>query len=615
MCGIFGAFGRPTEWPAALLEKSLASLSHRGPDASVLRKVYESPALEGHFGHRRLSIIDLSAAANQPFVRRTADGHELSLVFNGEIYNFRALRADLAAKWRFETQSDTEVLMAGLFLEGPSFLKRVNGMFALAFLDSKKRQVLFARDRLGKKPLYFSQEGERLLFASELKALVPLIPRTTVSQEALVLFRWLGYVPGESTIYEQFRKFPAGSYAEVRLDDLSTRMRPELFWDPLAAFGRRYPDTVDAAIDELQALLDDAVKLRLEADVPIGLFLSGGIDSSLVAASLSRTAPDRAFVFTMKAADREFDESAVAIDTAQQLGLKAEVLDLDPTRYGRQIDSIPWHYDEPFSDSSQIPTLALAEVARRKVTVILTGDGGDEAFLGYPRFGLPETFTSFNRRLGPARGLARKVSGTKFGESLLGLASLARGQPRTNLDFKLARIRHILSASSNEEIYDGIMAMGTVEYATKKDELLGGATLWELAKRWYPQYSWEALEGRTQSERFAALDLIVYLRDDVLVKVDRGTMAYAIEARAPLLDYRIVELGCSLPYQYKVKDGELKFLLRRLLERHLKGRVTSLPKRGFGIPMPDVPGMPVGIDRFSAWNQFVERKWRERWHQ
>lgn len=615
MCGILGLIGRPGKLSDSAFTEALNTIFHRGPDDFAFTKTEISPDWEMWLGHRRLSILDLSPNGRQP-MHYLSGGSYYDLTYNGEIYNYQQLRKELNFQARSDT--DSEVLLNGLIKEGSSFLKKMNGMWAFSFFDRAKKTLLLSRDRLGKKPLYIYKHENLIAFASEIKPLKKLGLNLTLNSEALAYYRWLGYIPGTMTVYKELSKFPASSFCEFDFSSTHYKeAKTELFWDPLASYGTRFAGTYNEAIDHFLEVLDDATLIRSMADVPVGVFLSGGIDSSLVISSLAAQNKRDVKAYTVSFDKQEFDESKVAVETCRQLNFDLEVLSLKEEDFKRQVGILSHHYDEPFSDSSQIPTLAISQLAKSKVTVILTGDGGDEVFLGYPRFSFPSDFWKYNRSCAYVPGLRTllaKTLNSTFVKPVLGALVRSKGMASTYLDAKILRFSEILRDSSKDAIYDSILAITPKRYLSAEDQaFLKEASFMQKVQTWYPEYSWDTLKERSEFERYAALDLVSYMRDDVLVKVDRGTMAYGLEARSPLLDYRIVSLGLSLPLEFKIREGQYKALLRSALKRRLPGDISKLAKRGFGVPLPE--NLEPGLSLASRWNSFVEKEWRSHYRQ
>lgn len=616
MCGILAGIARPGRYQHADLRRAVGTLAHRGPDDLGVERVHATDAWELWMAHTRLSILDLSEAGHQPM---HAEHRERGgwIVFNGEVYGHRELRPELEATGHgFRSTSDTEVLLRGLLEHGPGFLDRTNGMLAAAYFDQASETLLVARDRLGKKPVYIYESPDALFFASELKAFVALGLTLTEDAESLAYYHWLQHIPFERTIYKECQKLPAASFTVVDLRcGERVPLKTELFWDPLAAMARSFEGTYDDALDRVEELLDDATRIRLDADVPVGVFLSGGIDSSLVASSVARQHAGDVKAFIVKAADPQLDESERAVRTARQLGLSYEVLDLQPADYQRQIEKIPDAYDEPCAPFSQIPTLAISEAARKHVTVVLTGDGGDEGFVGYPWYDYPERLFRYRRPLDlvpGARAIASLVLPSRLGTLGLHVAVRALGLNAKNIETKREIAFRLLRAPRPTELYDHFQELQPMRALDSSDRaVLGPAGILERAVRAYPRYDWAAAESRAVPELLAALELVTSMRDEILVKVDRATMAYSLEARSPLLDHRMVELGMSLPISHKARDGVHKRVLRDVCARRIDRDLATRRKSGFGVPLPD--DLPPGPTPAVRWMRAVECAWRQRW--
>lgn len=604
MCGIVGYIARPDVIAKQKLLDGIEQLRHRGPDASSY-SILRVGDWEVGLGHTRLAILDLSESGVQPF--RSAKS-KAALTYNGEIYNFEELRQGL--DFRFRTTSDTEVLYAGLLTEGPSFIPKMNGMFAFAYCDPAHHRVVFARDRVGKKPLYVYQTDDLIVFGSELKALLSFGIPTKISELSLSFFHWLGYIPQPHTIYQGVTKFAAGSWGAIDLSRDKLTIDEQQYWDPLTGYGRHFSGTADDAVDQLLELVDEATRIRLRSDVPLGVFLSGGIDSSLVLSSVTAQASD-VTAFTVGVPNNAQDESAVAVETARELGVHIQVLEISRADYARQIPRIPAHFDEPFSDMSQIPTMAIAELARQHVTVVLTGDGGDETFLGYPWVTYPERLMKLRRGLrgsvpSIALNIIERIPG--FRAILSGVLEMG-GFSSDNIDIKLEILRRLFEAEDPSDVFDPFKQVRPdFDLSVSDRERVRRRSIASWAQTLYPDYGWTNLNSRSLPERLSALEQVTYMRDDVLVKVDRATMAFGLEARSPLLDYRVIEFGNSLPVHLKLQDGVGKWLLRRALRRRLPNNYPNLSKRGFGVPFPKVDR--PGPTEYAKWNREVEAQWR-----
>ena len=610
MCGIFIAVTAPGFLAHEAVMRSVSTLTHRGPDHLGILKI---PA-HGHeiwFGHTRLSILDISTAANQPFT--ASDGSVL--VFNGEIYNHRELRSELNRDWNFKTNSDTEVLLAGMQKHGDEFFAKTNGMFASVYFDSSKSELIIGRDRVGKKPLYVYRSSEMLVYASELKAIVALGVRLSIDELAKSYYRWLGYVPAELSIYNECKKFPAASSQRVHIGSEIREQDFRSYWDPLRVCYEKYQGSYEEAQREFLELLDDATRIRLAADVPVGVFLSGGVDSSLIATSVARVQTKKTTVFTVASTDHRFDESSVAIETSKQLGLEIEVLPVTENDYSELEEKLAYHFDEPFADQSAIPTMAISRAAAKHVKVVLTGDGGDESFCGYPWHCYPKRLYRFRP---PFTGIKMIKYGyhalldTKIANASMFLVAKSLGMNIDNLAVKRQFCHDLVDADDSETLYDTFQCAENIRLLSDNDQIcLGKASLMERVKNWQKFQSWDSLRHRNTAERLACLDIFTYLRDGVLVKVDRSTMAFSLEARSPLLDYRIIEFGLRIPFHFKVDGKRHKRLLRDALKTRLGGVLSDLPKKGFGVPLPK--DLPHAASPRGRWVRWVESKWHSRW--
>lgn len=552
MCGIVGGVGLDVR----NVEVAVRALRHRGPDAQA---VWQDAATGVVLGHARLSVIDPAASANQPMVcPRTGN----AIVFNGEIYNFSDLRRELEPRgWLFRTRSDTEVLLAAYAEWGPDCLARLHGMFAFAVYDVAACRILLARDRVGKKPLYVHHRGSLLAFASELKGLWAAHPglQRRVDPAGLAAYVELGYVPAGLSIAGEVGKLPPASWATY---DLRTGLMSEgRYW--------RLPEPgtfADArqALDELDARVHAAVRERLRSDVPLGVFLSGGVDSTLVTAVAKRYQPDLV-AYTVSFPGTRVDETPHARRVADALGVELRCLPVLETG-GQLLPDLAWYADEPLGDSSLLPTAQLCEAARRNITVALSGDGGDELFAGYDAY-LQPFQEALPRRV--PRGL-RGLAGALGDRLPLGL-------PGRNF---LRRLRHegaslfIEVGREPEGLPPHPLAPGLLEAA------LGGSGRRVLRTILDEERSAGAL---TTLQEMTRLDFRSYLPDDVLAKVDRASMRVGLEVRCPLLDHRVVELAYGLPDHLRLAGGVRKVLLKQLLRRYLPD-LNLERKQGFSVP-------------------------------
>ncbi len=556
MCGLFGWFGEKPCRADEQVGVLSRLLQHRGPDDAG----YESGAGWG-LGFRRLSILDLSPLGHQPM---TSPEGRYWLIFNGEIYNYIELRQALEREGeQFKSGSDTEVLMHLLAREGTQALNRLNGMFGLAFVDTHARTFIIARDRLGVKPLYYHLGQGSLRFASELKALLAWsdAPRE-VDPGAVAEYLALNYLSTERCIFKGYQKLPPAHYLAGKLDEPHHAQLGQ-YWR--VAANEAGADVLSSAqLDDLLTLLTDATRIRLRSDVPVGIFLSGGIDSGLVAALAGAAAGGtRPLAFTVGFSERDYDESDFARATAERAGLEHRLIVQQPATLS-DIDRLAWSYDEPFGDASALPTFAMCEAAAEHATVFLTGDGGDEAFGGYRRYVEAQRY----------RWLATLPA--TIGWAMRGLSQMlpALSSHRYRL------LKSGLRDGGYAAAFDGVPTDPALQL------VIGPSVRGHFAEASAPLWErWDATRGQTIQARQQALDYALYLPDDILVKMDRASMAHSIEVRSPFLDYRVVEWAARLPRAALLNAHEGKLPLRKLAERLLPMQVQRGSKRGFGVPL------------------------------
>lgn len=556
MCGILGMFCPGGIDPdQTTFRRALSRLERRGPDDSGMWQ-------DGHarLGHRRLAIVDLSPAGHQPMV--SADRRYV-IVFNGEIYNHQELRTRLNPSNGWVGTSDTETLLEAYRSWGVECLQHLNGMFAFAIWDKVERTMFLARDRVGVKPLYYAQQGNIIGFASRPGPLADALGSNTldINPEALRAYLELGYVPAPLSFHESMRKLPPGNYIVAN----SRGTRVVRYWDfrcivPDNAMSRRPEEDL---VEELDSLIRDAVKLRLMSDVPLGAFLSGGVDSAVIVASMKATGIDRPKAFTIAFKEREYDEGKAAALVARDLGVEHVhetlgsdgLLDLLPT----YIDQ----YDEPFSDSSAFPTMAVARLAQRHVTVALTGDGADELFGGYHYYSMINKLNAVTRW----RSSIKQLAGSFCAAIPLHRAKLFAGALKCADTVELFHYLRSVSKDYPELISEDILR--TTSGSRSR----------------FAQYAADFAMDLSGSETAMRLDAGFTLPDLFLQKVDVATMAFSLEARCPMTDYRLVEWAMRLPAQYKYKDGESKYLLKKVASRYLARDRVYRPKMGFGVPI------------------------------
>jgi len=576
MCGIvgFATSHKFTQFQNDLA-KAVSALSHRGPDADGVW--YDAAAGIG-LGHRRLAVIDLSPDGKQPMA---SDDQAALIAYNGEVYNFQTLRTTLTQLGRrFRTDTDTEVIVNAYREWGTSFLEQLTGMFAIALWDSEKKQLLLARDRLGIKPLYYYFDGQTLLFASELKALMTFSAfRRDIDEDALPLFLHYQYIPAPKSIFKNTYKLPPGCYAQFD----GHQLRIERFWDHPAITPSTNNIRTDDALEQLDHLLTRCVADRLISDAPLGALLSGGIDSSIVAALMQKSSATPVQTFSIGFNEPEYNEAPWAAQVARHLGANHTELYADPEDALNLIPQLPEIYDEPFADSSAIPTLLVSQLARSKVTVALSGDGGDEQFCGYVRYWSTASMANiFNKapvqvRQCLAQLMSRLPSQWIAGCYLPWRRFLPQRYQVANFQDKWEKLIRILDKNRLQDIYRMTIS------------LWSDPELSALINRRRPAGVYENCFEQSETwptlSRLMYTDQRTYLPDALLTKVDRASMSVALEVRVPLLDHRIVEFTAKLPEHLKYQNGTGKYLLQKLLARYLPRQLFERPKMGFGVPL------------------------------
>ncbi len=567
MCGIAGFINFSGHDPAhtkARLKKMTDVLVHRGPDSEGFY-VDEFAAL----GHRRLSIIDLEGGS-QPM---STKDHSLTIVFNGEIYNYPSLKKELELRgYRFQTNSDTETILYGYKEWGEQCVKKLNGMFAFAVWDRPNRQLLLARDRVGKKPLYYYWDGSVFSFASELKAMraADLCP-IDIDPESLDCYFTFGYIPSPRTIYKKVQKLPPANTLTVRNNGLTLQR----YWK--LDFAGDDPRDHDDILCEFEDLLDKAVQCRLMSEVPLGAFLSGGLDSTLVVSSMAKSMKQPVLTNSIGFGDPRFNELPVARLVADHLKTCHQEYIVEPC-VTDVLEKIAWHFDEPFADSSAVPTWYVCQMAKENVTVALSGDGGDENFGGYTFRYVPHLFESRIRSMFPS-ALTRRL--------LFGLAgAIYPAHARLPRPLRLKTILENLGVSDVRAFYNDLIWLRsdarrriyTGDFLKELDEF----EPFEVVRPLY-----ESEHAHDPLNRALYTDINLYMTDNCLVKVDRMSMAHSLEVRCPLLDRRLIEFAASLPASLKIRNGKGKILLRQLAANRLPPQVLEQPKRGFSIPSAD----------------------------
>lgn len=558
MCGLAGIVG-PDLDPAgtrARLERMCAAIRQRGPDGHGL-SIQRDAAL----GHQRLAIIDIAGGA-QPMSPPNGDA---VLVYNGEIYNHDSLRRELEADgYRFSTRSDTEVLLNAYLEHGKDCPQRFRGMFAFAVWDARRRSLFMCRDRLGIKPLFYARVGRNLVFGSEIKALLASgLVDTALDPQALDDYFAYGFIRSPRSIYRDIRCLLPGQSATVRVDDDGVDLDFESYWQLPSSSGNEPVMAYEDATRELSRRIDEAVKLRMESEVPLGAFLSGGIDSSTVVWSMSRAQTRRVQTFSIGFNERSHDETPYARAIAERFGTDHHEEVVTPDAVAA-LPEIVHDFDEPFGDPSAIPTWYLCRMARRRVTVCLSGDGGDELFAGYTRY------ATVSREWAGRDGVGSRLIAVagRLAPPESRLANRAERSREGDFGGYYSRFRNTYSPR-----------MRAMLYSPKLAAQIDIAKTQQAFQRALPPAHADALSRAQLS------DLQGYLSDDILVKLDRTSMAHALEARVPLLDHELLAFAQSLPSDYKLRRGRSKAILVDLIAPHLPREVFDRPKRGFSVPL------------------------------
>ncbi len=555
MCGIAGYYSHQNFFSKEDLEKMTTSLAHRGPDAAG----YFSDDVAG-LGNRRLKVIDLSDTANQPMY---SDGERYLIVYNGEVYNYKEVALEIQSQDKsvvFKTSSDTEVILKAFVHFGPAFAHKLNGMFAIAIYDRLKKDLYLYRDRLGIKPLYYYHEGKNFAFASELKA-IALLKQVNLKTdpEAVYSFLHLGYIPTPSSIYRNVYKLEPGCMLKKTDRDIQMSR----YWHPESAITANVITDENAALANLEKLLTSSVRYQMKSDVPYGIFLSGGIDSSLVTAVAAEQSGDKVNTFSIGFEEQQYNEAEHARKVATHLGTQHHEFIISYKDALPLVDKMIEAYDEPYADSSAIPAMLVSKMARQHVTVALSGEGGDELFHGYGAYKWAGTLRNPLWRV-----LHKPVS------AALKLGSEARYQKASAL----------FDYPSYDKAGSHIFSQEQALFSERelKTLLLSPYNQYEF----FPEeYAYDSHRKLTAAEKQSLFDLHYYLEGDLLTKMDRASMIYSLEARVPYLDHRIVEFALNLSPKLKVKGGVTKYLLKQLLYKKVPKEYFDRRKQGFSIPL------------------------------
>lgn len=580
MCGIAGFFSlnqKVEEFYIDHIKKMTDMITHRGPDDGGYWLDVENHLA---FGHRRLSIIDLNPTGHQPML--SSDGRFV-IVYNGEIYNYLELKKELDAAittaWR--GHSDTEVLLRCFELWGvKKTLEKACGMFALALFDRKEKKLVLARDRIGEKPLYYGWLDDIFFFGSELKVMRGVdAKKPAISMEALGAYFRYGYIPAPYSIFQGVKKVSPGTYIEIDIAKLKSKSEPKInyYWEArnYFNFNEQRDLSLPDAQNQLEQILENVVRQTLISDVPIGAFLSGGIDSSLIVALMQKVNPGKTKTFTIGFYEDEFNEAQHALAISKHLGTDHTELYLTPKDSFDVIPKLSGMYDEPFADSSQIPTFLVSALTKTKVKVALSGDGGDELFAGYSRYlmakkmvdlkhFLPEKINQFLAAI-----ILSLPNLAEYDSKILGSLGVAR------MWYLGRRVASVLKDPANK-IYESMISQWSL------DSGMVAHDVWQsILQDMYP------LKNADIISHMMYVDMMSYLPDDIMVKVDRAAMAVSLETRAPFLDRRVLEFVLSLPLYMKIKGGYTKNILKNILYKYVPRDLLERPKQGFGVPMGD----------------------------
>jgi asparagine synthase (glutamine-hydrolysing) len=622
MCGFAGCIDPRSGTEKVALEavarRMAGVLRHRGPDD---HGVWVDPRAGVALGHRRLAILDLSTAGHQPMFSLTG---RFVIVYNGEIYDCEQLRQDLLSdnpNLHFRGHSDTEVMLAAFEEWGvESSLERMNGMFAFALWDQQDRVLFLARDRFGEKPLYYGWTGQTFLFGSELKSLrAHWTFNSDIDRDAVAAYLRFNCIPAPHSIYHNIYKLPPASFLRYSEGEVKIKAYWSFRACVLRAIAEPFCGSAEDACDQLDCLLRDAIKLRVRADVPLGALLSGGIDSSLLVALTQAQTARPVRTFSIGFCDAAYDEAREARAVAQHLGTDHTELFVTSDQAMDVLGSLPEIYDEPFADSSQIPTLLVAQLTRRHVTVSLSGDGGDEIFGGYNRYiwggRLWSRFSHVPHLLRRVLASAISAIGPQVWDTAFAHARpvLPKDWHQRMPGYKVHKLANLLRSSDGLDMYGRMVS----HWSNPEFVVLGAEVSppMHIAKD-----QWLALCNFEQQAMY--LDTITYLPNDLLVKLDRATMAAGLEGRLPYLDHRVVEFAWRLPQAMKVRQYEGKWILRQVLDRYVPRHLVDKPKMGFGVPldswlrgpMRDWAEALLGVRRLQEEGFFNAEAVRQKWN-
>lgn len=569
MCGIAGFISNKSEFSQDILAEMTHSLSHRGPDGFGL-KIFETDNKQIGLGHRRLSIIELTELGAQPMI-----WNQFSIVFNGEIYNYKELKTDLEKLGHaFSSDSDTEVLLHAYSEWGEKCLSRLIGMFAFFIYNKETEEFFIARDRTGIKPLFYYLESQTFLFASELKAFHkhPSFKKE-LSVKAVHAFLQYGSVPTPHCIFENCYKINPGHYIKSSVSKWD--FRETAYWNVYDHYNKPKLDiSIEDAKRKTEDILLSACNYRMVSDVPVGVFLSGGYDSACVTALLQKELSTPLKTFTISVPDIGLNEATFARETATLLGTNHTEIECTQAEALQIIPTLPFYYDEPFADSSAIPTTLVAKAAKNHVTVALSADGGDEVFAGYNRY---EMILKYNQKINKIPAFLRKATTSLM--DIVPANNIPVLKHKYNFAQRYEKVKSVLKNYSDQNVMLSL------------SQLFNDQQLQKICKTtiepFTTKYNSKELMNYSMLSYLQAIDYQTYLVDDILQKVDRASMSVALESREPLLDHRIIEFVAQLPDNYKYRNGEKKWLLKEITHQYLPKEKMDRPKMGFAIPIED----------------------------
>ncbi|MBU3015745.1 asparagine synthase (glutamine-hydrolyzing) [Poseidonibacter lekithochrous] len=573
MCGIIGIVDYSKNIKENSFNKMRDIINYRGPD-DFGTEIFEKDNFTIGLGHRRLSIQDLSPLGHQPM-----SFENLSIIFNGEVYNFEEIKEELLKlNYTFVSHSDTEIILKAFDAWGIKCVNRFRGMFAFCIYDKNDEKLYIFRDRAGVKPLYYHINQTEFIFGSELKSFyVHENFKKSIEKKALPFYFRFGYIPAPFTIFENTFKLKPGHYLEY--DIKSKDIKEIKYWDVKDFYTqKKSEDNEKVVLEELENILKESFNLRMIADVPVGVFLSGGVDSSLVASMIQKNSKSPIKTFTIGFNEKDYDEAIYAKEIAKHIGSEHTELYCDTDDMLELIKELPFLYDEPFGDSSALPTILVSKLAKEKVSVVLSGDGGDEAFIGYSKyFALNKISNLENQAL--KKGVLKALTSIISANNIQTINNLLPNKfKQKNIKDKYQKFKNAIQSNNIEEMF--INASSYVDNDTLK-KVFKDTTI-EFDKT---AFNLKAKSNISALDKMLLMDYKTFMVDDVLTKVDRASMSVSIEAREPLLDHKIIEFSAQLPNSLKYKNGVGKYLLKEVLYKHVPKELIERPKSGFQIPL------------------------------